>query len=56
MVLACGQLQISGDMKKVGHTTTPLQPSLPGLLFVQALNTNADPDNFPTTWTNVLAR
>ncbi|MFT4844065.1 MAG: hypothetical protein ACJA0V_004490 [Planctomycetota bacterium] len=38
-----------------GQTTIPLPPFPPGLLFVQALNITADPDDFPGSWTNALA-
>ena len=38
-----------------GITTIPLPPFPPGLLFVQALDITADPDDFPGSWTNALA-
>ncbi|MFK7740229.1 MAG: hypothetical protein AB8H80_07885 [Planctomycetota bacterium] len=38
-----------------GRTFIDLPPFPPGLIFVQALDITADPDDFPGTWTNMVA-
>jgi len=38
-----------------GRTFIDLPPFPPGLIFAQALDITADPDDFPGSWTNMVA-